>query len=149
MFFRSDLTPEEARWSFLLGKLSQHASQSDFLMAVTLWEPATLALVTQYSVVMKPAEKLEDFFCLHYGDAIQERFGVDFTGKTFADIPEFEQIRHSLDAFRLVAIHRTPHICRVSRSQRDPKGVDYTRILFPIVKDGVTTMVIGAMLFLN
>lgn len=149
MLFRFDLTEDEAfhfRW---LAELCENLSRQDFVDVVRHWPESILSVLTRRMVVLRPSEQLDDFECLFYGDELQERFGVDFTGRRFADVPEFEEIRHSLDAFRQVAEHKVPHVCRVSRTQRDPNGIDYTRIIYPILRGDRTRLVAGMMVFID
>jgi hypothetical protein len=149
MLLRFDLTDDEATHFKLLSDLCKNASRSDFVDIIQSWDTARLCLLSRRLVVLRPAEQLEDFECLYYGDELQERFGADFTGYRFAEVPELEEIRDSLDAFRQVALHKTPHFSRVSRTQRDPEGIDYTRILYPVLKGGSTRLVVGIMVFLD
>jgi hypothetical protein len=149
MLLRFDLTEDETVHFKLLSELCKNASRNDFLDIIQSWDEAQLCLLSRRIVVLQPADRLDDFICLYYGDELQERFGTDFTGYRFAEVPELEEIRKSLDSFRQVAIHKMPHFSRISRTERDPEGIDYTRIIYPVLKGGSTRLVVGIMVFLD
>lgn len=149
MLFRTDLTQEETSHAQLLHSLCEAAARDDLVLRLRHWDEAALTVLTRRVAVVRPADHLDDYTCLYYGDEIQERFHVDFTGKKFRDIDEFEDIRGSLDAFRLVVEHKVPHFCRVSRPHRTPEAVDYARIIFPVIRRGQAELVVSIFDFIN
>lgn len=149
MYSRYDLSPEEVAHARLLDTLCKAAAQPDMVDILSCWDEEPLAVLTRRLALIRPAPRLEDFLCIYYGDEIRERFDIDFAGKTIGDIPELSQIRQSMEAYRLVAEFRAPHISRVLRDQRSQEGVQYTRILEPIVRHGETVMVAALFVFMD
>ena len=149
MLSRYDLNENEQSHARVLGAFCSAAAQGDVLGALQCWPEKDVDLLSRRLALVRPAEQLEDFHCIFYGSEIQERFSVDFTGKTFGEIPELDEIRESLDAFRQVAMFKAPHMSRVMRDQRSEVGVKYTRILRPIIRRGTVTLVASLFVFFD
>lgn len=147
MLFRFDLTNDEAVHSRWLRELCRNVSRPDFVDVVRCWDEFRLTMLSRRVVVMKPAESLDDFRCLYYGDELQERFGLDFTGKTLADIEDLGGARHSIEPYLMVAKLKAPHVSRVLRTLREQDGVDYTRIIHPVMAGDEVRLVVGILLF--
>ncbi len=147
MLFRFDLTEDEALHSRWLTELCKNVSRPDFVEVVRYWDEFRLTLLSRRVLVLKPAEKLEDFVCLYYGDELQERFGIDFTGMSIAAMLEKTPIRHSIEPYMLVAKFKVPHVSRVVRTLREHNGVDYTRIIHPVMSGENVRLVVAILSF--
>lgn len=147
MLFRFDLTEEEALHSRWLSELCINVARPDFVEVLRHWDEFRLALLSRRVIVLRPAEALKDFLCLYYGDELQERFHLDFTGKTFAEIPGFTDIQASLEPYALVSRFKVPHIARVVPSLREHRGVDYTRIIHPVMEGDRVRLVVAIVSF--
>lgn len=147
MLMRYDLSMAEHAHLACLQELCKAASGGDLVEILACWPVDLLDLLARRVVILRPAAVLEDFECLFYGEEIQARFQVDFRGLRFGEIAEFAQIRHSLEAFRLVALHGVPHVSRISCIEPPTRGVEYTRFICPVFKDDAVSLVIGMMAF--
>jgi|GEM_PF-5679145 len=145
--YRSDLTEDEVLHSRLLSSWCENVSRRDFVEVVRYWDEFRLTVLSRRLIVVRPGATLEDYVCLYYGDELQDRFGVDFTGKTFSEIQNICAVSNLVDAYRLVAKFKIPSISRVLPVLRGQQGENYTRIIHPILSGDEVRFVTAILSF--